>query len=85
LFYPINTICNISIDNIHFNKYNNRMNDVIDRKILLALRKNGRASNVDIALQVGINVATVAKRVEDLLAENIITIKAVPKSIQTRL
>jgi DNA-binding Lrp family transcriptional regulator len=53
------------------------MSDIIDQKILLALRENGRASNIEIARQVGISVATVAKRVEGLLANNIITITAV--------
>ena len=51
--------------------------DEIDRKIILALRQNGRVSNVDLSSELGLGVATVAKRVENLLSDEIIQIKAV--------
>ena len=53
------------------------MIDEIDRKIILALRQNGRTSNVELSNELGLGVATVAKRVENLLADKIIQIKAV--------
>jgi DNA-binding Lrp family transcriptional regulator len=51
--------------------------DEIDRKIILSLRQNGRTSNVDLSGEMGLGVATVAKRVENLISDKIIQIKAV--------
>jgi Lrp/AsnC family transcriptional regulator for asnA, asnC and gidA len=58
------------------------MFDATDRKILLALRQNGRLSHVQLARDLDLNVSTVARRIEDLLAQEIIRIQAVPNPYQ---
>jgi DNA-binding Lrp family transcriptional regulator len=52
--------------------------DELDSKLILALRENGRASNASIAQSLGVNVATVARRIDALLNSGVISIKAVP-------
>jgi DNA-binding Lrp family transcriptional regulator len=52
------------------------MLDHYDRKIIQALRENGRASHAKIAKDLGINAATVAKRTETLVEGGTIAIKA---------
>ncbi len=52
--------------------------DAVDRQIICTLQRDGRASNVDIARQVGISEATVRKRLDRLLADGVIQIAALP-------
>lgn len=59
------------------------MIDNISREIIFALRRDGRASNVKLAQELGINVATVAKRIDALLREDLITIRAVQNPFKT--
>jgi Lrp/AsnC family transcriptional regulator, regulator for asnA, asnC and gidA len=54
-----------------------RMTDEIDRSIILLLQQDGRASNVEMARALGLAEATVRKRVERLLADDVIRIIAV--------
>jgi len=54
------------------------MIDNIDRQIILMLRNNGRESHINIARELNLYVSTVAKRVETLLANEVISIQAVP-------
>ncbi len=51
--------------------------DEINRKILSALYQDGRLSNMQLSLDLGINQATVARRKERMLSENLFVIKAV--------
>lgn len=53
------------------------MIDNINRKIISSLRRDGRTSNVELAQELGINEATVAKRINKMLQEKLITIRAV--------
>lgn len=50
--------------------------DELDRQIIGLLQRDGRASNVDVARQLGIAEATVRKRLERLLDNRIIRITA---------
>jgi len=54
------------------------MIDETSFKILTELTRDGRSSNARIAKKLGINVLTVAKRVNNLLDEGVIVIKAIP-------
>lgn len=54
--------------------------DSVDRQIIRILQQDGRMSNVEIARQVGISEATVRKRLERLLSEEVIRITAVPNA-----
>ena len=54
------------------------MIDNINRNIISVLRGEGRTSNVKLAKELGINAATVAKRIEAMLREELIVIRAVP-------
>lgn len=54
---------------------------MIDRtgyQIIETLKKDGRHSYARLARELGVNVATVAKRIDAMLAEDIIAFKAVP-------
>jgi len=53
------------------------MIDTINYRIITSLRKNGRRSNVSLARELGINVATVAKRINVMLREDIFSVRAV--------
>jgi Lrp/AsnC family transcriptional regulator for asnA, asnC and gidA len=59
------------------------MIDNISREIIFSLHRDGRTSNVKLAQELGINVATVAKRIDALLRENLITIRAVQNPFKT--
>lgn len=50
--------------------------DEMDAKIITLLRQNGRRSNVEIGRQLGIAEATVRKRIERLVREEVIQISA---------
>ncbi|MFC1910241.1 Lrp/AsnC family transcriptional regulator [Chloroflexota bacterium] len=54
------------------------MLDGLDKRILLALRKDGLVTNIALARELGINAVTVAKRIDRMLHENIFVIRAVP-------
>jgi Lrp/AsnC family transcriptional regulator for asnA, asnC and gidA len=54
--------------------------DVIDRGIIRILQQDGRASNVEIARQIGVSEATVRKRLDRLISEGLIRITAAPNA-----
>ena len=49
-----------------------------DKKIILELQKNGRASYAQLASKLGISVSTVASRIERLIRSRVIEIRAIP-------
>ena len=53
------------------------MIDNINRRIIDALKSDGRYSYAGLAKELGLNVATVARRIDRMLQEDVITIKAV--------
>ncbi len=53
------------------------MIDDIDRRIIAALRNDGRDSHADLATTLGVSAATVAKRLDKMLGEGIITVRAI--------
>jgi Lrp/AsnC family transcriptional regulator for asnA, asnC and gidA len=59
--------------------------DSVDVQIIRILQQDGRASNVEIARRVGVSEATVRKRLERLISENVIRITAVPDSAKVDL
>jgi Lrp/AsnC family transcriptional regulator, regulator for asnA, asnC and gidA len=52
--------------------------DTLDRQIIGLLQHDGRMPNVDMARQLGISEATIRKRLERLVTEEVIHITAVP-------
>jgi Lrp/AsnC family transcriptional regulator for asnA, asnC and gidA len=52
--------------------------DLVDMQIIRILQEDGRASNVQIARQVGVSEATVRKRLDRLVSEGVVRITAVP-------
>ncbi len=52
--------------------------DSLDRQIISLLQQDGRASNVELARQLGVSEATVRKRLDRLLSEQVVRIGAVP-------
>ena len=54
--------------------------DVVNRGLIRILQQDGRASNVDIARQLGVSEATVRKRLDRLVSEGMIQITAVPNA-----
>jgi len=56
------------------------MIDKIDLKILAQLNKDANISNTRLAKTIGLNAATVAKRIDEMVSEGLIKIKAVPNS-----
>lgn len=52
--------------------------DSLDHQLISLLQHDGRASNVDLARQLGVSEATVRKRLDRLLSERVIRIGAVP-------
>lgn len=51
--------------------------DEIDSRIILELQKDGRRSSYQLAKDLGLSVATVARRINKLV-ENVVTIQAIP-------
>ncbi len=49
-----------------------------DQKIVLSLQKNGRLSIASLARSIGVSTSTAAKRIDQLIQQNYITIRAVP-------
>jgi len=52
--------------------------DAVDRQIVAALQQDGRTSNVEIARQLGVSEATVRKRLDRMVSEDVIHITAIP-------
>jgi len=52
--------------------------DEINRKLMIALSKDGRYSYAKLARELGIKPTTVAKRVDSMLKDDIFTISAIP-------
>jgi DNA-binding Lrp family transcriptional regulator len=57
------------------------MMDEINRKLMIALSKDGRYSYARLAEELGIKATTVAKRVESMMKDDIFTISAIPNPI----
>lgn len=57
------------------------MIDKTSFKIMNELRKDGRATNVEIARKLGINVATVAKKINSIIEKGMIVINAMPDPV----
>jgi len=53
------------------------MTDSLDQKIIDLLKRDGRYTCASIAQELKVNVATVAKRIDRMLAEDVIAIKTV--------
>jgi len=53
------------------------MIDNLNQKIITSLKRDGRYSYARLAKELGVNVATVAKRIDKMLEEDVITIKTV--------
>jgi Lrp/AsnC family transcriptional regulator for asnA, asnC and gidA len=54
--------------------------DELDRQLIGVLQMDGRASNAKIAREVGVTEATVRRRLQRLLHEDVIKLTAVPNS-----
>ncbi|MDF5755347.1 Lrp/AsnC family transcriptional regulator [Spongiactinospora sp. TRM90649] len=52
--------------------------DTLDRKILVALHLNGRASWTDIAQAIGTSTTTVARRAQQLIQDGVVVVSAIP-------
>ena len=52
--------------------------DELDRKLISLLQTNGRASNAQIARQVGVSEGTVRRRLRRLIQEEVIRVVAIP-------
>jgi len=51
--------------------------DDINRRLISALKTDGRYSNAELARQLGLNVATVSRRIQKMLRDDVINITAV--------
>jgi len=63
---------------------NNQLLDKTDLRLISTLEENGRASYVQLAKSLGINLSTASKRVETLIKEEVLTIQAVPNPYKIR-
>jgi Lrp/AsnC family transcriptional regulator for asnA, asnC and gidA len=59
--------------------------DAVDRQIIRALQRDGRASNVEIARLANVSEATVRKRLDRLLSEGVLRVTAVPDAARVGL
>lgn len=50
----------------------------LDKKLILALQQNGRASHVVLARQLGVHVSTIAKKIQELEENDTMKIRALP-------
>ncbi|MBN1192063.1 MAG: Lrp/AsnC family transcriptional regulator [Dehalococcoidales bacterium] len=57
------------------------MIDEINRKLMIALSKDGRYSYARLARELGIKATTVAKRVDSMMQDDVFTINAIPNPI----
>jgi Lrp/AsnC family transcriptional regulator, regulator for asnA, asnC and gidA len=54
------------------------MMDEFDKKILSKLSQDGRLTNIKLAQLLGVNPATIAKRIDEMQKENVFVMRAVP-------
>lgn len=59
--------------------------DSIDREIIRILQEDGRTANVEVARRVGMSEATVRKRLDRLVSEDVIHIRAIPNPAKVGL
>lgn len=52
--------------------------DAIDRQIIAILQQDGRTPNVEVARQLGVSEATVRKRLDRMVSEDVVRITAIP-------
>lgn len=52
--------------------------DELDHSLIQELQRNGRQTNLELALKLGVSETTIRRRIERLLNENVINIVAVP-------
>lgn len=52
--------------------------DDLDRKLIARLQRDGRASNIELAKQLGVSEGTIRRRFRSLISDNIIRVVAVP-------
>ena len=50
----------------------------LDRKLIISLQKNGRASHVELSRELGVHVSTIAKKMQTLEESGIIKVRALP-------
>jgi len=58
------------------------MIDDIDKKIITELQRDGRLSYLELANRLQISISTVSRRVERLINQNVIVIKALPNPVE---
>jgi len=58
------------------------MIDDIDKKIITELQRDGRLSYLELANRLQISMSTVSRRVERLINQNVIVIKALPNPVE---
>ena len=56
--------------------------DELDRKLIILLQADGRASNVELARALGVSEGTVRRRLRTLLNEQIVRIVAIPDPVK---
>lgn len=61
-----------------FFEYDVKSLSVNDQKLITALHKDGRATHVELSKLLGLHVSTIAKRMQQLEAEGLMSIKALP-------
>ena len=67
-----------TFDSIFHRRYNiNQMIDDLNQEIVTLLKRDGRYSHARLAKELNVNVATIAKRIDKMLEEHIISIKTV--------
>jgi DNA-binding Lrp family transcriptional regulator len=59
--------------------------DSLDREIICILQRDGRASNVEIARRAGVSEATIRKRLDRLISEQVIRVVAMPAAAEVGL
>ena len=52
--------------------------DEIDGKLIELLQRNGRASNIELARQMGVSEGTIRRRFRNLVKEEVIRVVAIP-------
>ncbi len=52
--------------------------DEIDNQLINLLQRDGRASNIDLARQMGVSEGTIRRRFRNLVKEEIIRVVAIP-------
>ncbi len=59
--------------------------DALDRQIVSILQQDGRTPNVEVARQLGVSEATVRKRLDRMISEDVIHVTAVPNPFKVGL